>query len=178
MRAEAGESGAIYFTSAGAARLSDAVRGTSARLMSSLQVQFASFQSSFFHVKLRWSGRPGFSYFTSSPFADEASRSRRRHFSQVTGGDETFDLMLSANAPASCPRLPRWPVRRVALIRWLFRWLFLGPSLRSIRSSGPAANRPSWGLDPPLSPDPDFGFEPWICRHCEPAGGDFRGISW
>ena len=83
--------------------------------------------------------------------------SRLRHLQMKhrgVGGD-TFHRPPGRNeSSTSCFRLMprpralamRSPVRRVALIRWLFRWLFLGPSLRSIRSSGPAANRPGRAL--------------------------------
>ena len=114
MRAEAGESGAIYFTSAGAARRSDAVRGTGAS-----DVQFAS-PICVLSVQLvstsNYVAAAGLVSAISSPRHLQMKHRGvgRRHFSRVTGGGESFDLMLSANTPALCPaatlvRSSRWP---------------------------------------------------------------------
>jgi len=105
-----------------------------------------------FHVKLRWSGRPGFSYLTSSPFADEALRSRRRHFhrspAEMNPSTSCFRPMLRPRAPATALACSvRWP--HSLAISWAF------PALYSVIWAGREPARPALTC---LFPGPGF----WI----------------
>jgi hypothetical protein len=96
---------------------------------------------------------------------------------EITGEDQSRGLMLSANAPPSCPGCHTGLFVALAWLAGYSVGYFLGLSCALFDHLARPQTGPA-GLDLPLAADPDFEFEPWICRRGEPVTRDFRGISW